>query len=352
MSRSVPPTVERAAVPAARPDFFAAMARPVVPLWFEIAFWLAALAIFFVMPERALLLNDIAILGLFALSLDLILGFAGIVSLGHAAFFGAGAYVAGMLAVGGFGWAIPGLLAGGLVAAAIGFLSSFLILRGSDLTRLMITLGVGLILLELANRYSDWTGGADGLYGVTMQPLLGLFEFDLYGHTAFFYSLAVLFVCVLSCRVFVASPFGHSLRAIKDNRMRAAHLGIATSRHLVGVYTLAAFLAGLAGALNAQTTQFVSLEVLSFERSADVLLILIIGGTGYLYGGLIGAVVLKVLQSVLSDLTPQYWHFWIGLLLVVIVLVGRERMSERMRGLFARSPNKEGLDPAGGGVSP
>ena len=333
-------------------DPFVAIARRSVPLWFEIVFWLAAVAIFLVIPDRALLLNDIAILALFALSLDLILGYAGVVSLGHAAFFGAGAYVAGILSVNGFGWAIPGLLAGGLFAALVGFLSSFLILRGSDLTRLMITLGVSLILLELANRFSDWTGGADGLYGVTTQPLLGLFEFDLYGHTAYFYSLSVLFVCFLGLRVVVASPFGHSLRAIKGNRMRAGHLGIATGRHLVGIYTLAAFVAGLAGALLAQTTQFVSLEVLSFERSADVLLILIIGGTGYLYGGLIGAVVLKVLQTVLSDLTPQYWHFWIGLLLVVIVLIGRDRMSDRARALFGRTSRRGAPDPVGESMTP
>ncbi|MCB8839001.1 branched-chain amino acid ABC transporter permease [Aurantimonas sp. VKM B-3413] len=325
-----------------RPALVSALSRPAVPWWLEIGFWLAAIAIFFVIPDRALLLTDIAILGLFALSLDLILGYAGIVSLGHAAFFGTGAYVAGILAVNGFGWAIPGLLLGGVVAAAIGFVSSFLILRGSDLTRLMITLGVALILLELANRFSDWTGGADGLYGVTMQPVLGLFEFDLYGHTAYFYALAVLFLCLMLARLIVASPFGHALRAIKGNRMRAAHLGIGTSRHLVGIYTLAAFIAGIAGALNAQTTQFVSLEVLDFARSADILLILVLGGTGYLYGGLIGAVIFKVLQEILSDLTPEYWQFWIGLLLVVIVLAGRERMGERLRGLFVREREEDG----------
>ena len=313
-----------------------------MPVWFEVVFWIAAIAIFFVIPDRALLLTDIAILGLFALSLDLILGYAGIVSLGHAAFFGTGAYVAGILAVNGFGWAIPGLLFGGVVTALIGFVSSFLILRGSDLTRLMITLGVALILLELANRFSDWTGGADGLYGVTMQPVLGLFEFDLYGHTAYFYALAVLFLCLMLARLITGSPFGHSLRAIKGNQMRAAHLGIGTSRHLVGVYTLAAFIAGIAGALNAQTTQFVSLEVLDFTRSADILLILVLGGTGYLYGGLIGAVIFKVLQEILSDLTPEYWQFWIGLLLVIIVLVGRERMGERLRGLFVRERDPDG----------
>ncbi|MCW4114311.1 branched-chain amino acid ABC transporter permease [Aurantimonas sp. MSK8Z-1] len=310
------------------------LSRPPLPLAAEIAIWIVAVGAFFVVPDRALLLNEIAILGLFAMSLDLVLGYAGIVSLGHAAFFGAGAYVAGMLAVNGYATPLPGLLAAGLAAALIGFLSSFLILRGSDLTRLMITLGVALILLEIANRFDDWTGGADGLYGVAMNPVLGLFEFDLYGHTAYFYSLSVLFLCVLVARLVIASPFGLSLRAIRGNRLRAAHLGIGTSRHLVAVYTLSAFMAGLAGALNAQTTQFVSLEVLDFHRSADVLLMLVLGGTGYLYGGLIGAVVFKVLQTLISDLTPQYWQFWIGLLLVVLVLVGRDRMSERLAALL------------------
>ncbi|MCQ8781535.1 branched-chain amino acid ABC transporter permease [Mangrovibrevibacter kandeliae] len=322
------------------------LSRPPLPLAAEIAIWIVAVGAFFVVPDRALLLNEIAILGLFAMSLDLVLGYAGIVSLGHAAFFGAGAYVAGMLAVNGYATPLPGLLAAGLAAALIGFLSSFLILRGSDLTRLMITLGVALILLEIANRFDDWTGGADGLYGVAMDPVLGLFEFDLYGHTAYFYSLSVLFLCVLVARLVIASPFGLSLRAIRGNRLRAAHLGIGTSRHLVAVYTLSAFMAGLAGALNAQTTQFVSLEVLDFHRSADVLLMLVLGGTGYLYGGLIGAVVFKVLQTLISDLTPQYWQFWIGLLLVVLVLVGRDRMSERLGALLpGRRRGVEG-DPA------
>ena len=162
----------------------------------------------------------------------------------------------------------------------------------------------------------------------------------------------MLFLCVLLARLVMASPFGQSLRAIKGNRMRAGHLGIATGRHLVGIYTLAAFMAGLAGALNAQTTQFVSLEVLDFNRSADVLLILILGGSGYLYGGLIGAVILEVLQTILSDLTPQYWHFWIGLLLVVIVLAGRERR-DRARARPLRTPRRRrGGHRRGDAVSP
>ena len=109
--------------------------------------------------------------------------------------------------------------------------------------------------------------------------------------------------------------------------MRPA-LGLSTpvNKRLIAIYTVSAFYAGIAGALFTQTTALASLDVFSFERSADLMLVLVIGGTGYLYGGLIGAVVFRMLQEVFSTITPQYWQFWIGLVLVVIVLVGRARM--------------------------
>jgi branched-chain amino acid transport system permease protein len=191
----------------------------------------------------------------------------------------------------------------------------------------MVTLGVALVLRELANRYSDITGGADGLQGIVINPLFGQFRFDMFGHTSFYYSLGVLFVLFLLARRIVNSPFGLSLRAVKGNPLRASAIGISVNRRLVAVYTLAAGYAGIAGALLTQTQAFASLAYFDFDRSADLLLVLIIGGTGYLYGGLIGAVIFKVMQDYLSTLTPQYWPFWIGLLLVVIVLVGRERMT-------------------------
>jgi len=292
----------------------------------EIAFWLVAAATLFALPGKHLILAEIAILGLFALSLDLILGYAGILSLGHAAFFGVGAYAAGLLAKHGLiAEPIAALVAAAAVAAALGFVSSFLVLRGSDLARLMVTLGVALVLRELANRYDKLTGGADGLQGITVAPLLGRFEFDLGGHTGYAYSLAVLFALFLLARRITNSPFGLSLRAVKGNALRASAVGISVNARLVAVYTLAAAYAGAAGALLTQTTQFCSLDVFSFERSADLLMVLILGGTGYLYGGLIGAVVFKLMQDWLAAVTPQYWQFWIGLMLVLIVLVGRER---------------------------
>ena len=294
-------------------------------LW-EAALWLLALASPFLLSTHALIINEIAIVALFALSLDLILGYAGIVSLGHAAFFGMGAYSAALFAKFVMPDPLVGLAVGMASATLLGALCSATIIRGTDLTRLMVTLGVGLILMELANKLDWLTGGADGLQGVVMGPLLGRFEFDLSGRVAAWYSLSVLLLLFVLARRFVNSPFGATLKAIRDNRLRAMAVGIPVTSRLSVVYTVAAALAGASGALLAQTSGFASLEFFAFDRSADVMLVLVIGGAGWLYGGVVGAVVFKLLQDAISSITPQYWTFWIGLFLVVLVLVGRERL--------------------------
>ena len=324
--------------------------------WGETAFWLVAAASILLFSDRYLILTEMAWLGLFALSLDLILGYAGIVSLGHAAFFGVGAYAAGLLAVHGI-VREPALALGvaGLAAMALGFVTSFLVIRGAELSQLMVTLGIALLLRELANRFSDITGGFDGLQGIVIDPVLGLFAFDLYGRTGFIYCLVALFVLFLVARMIVHSPFGLSLRAIRNNPLRAAAIGIPVNRRLVAIYAISAFYAGVAGALFTQTTALASLDVFSFERSADLLLVLVIGGTGYLYGGLVGAVIFRLLQDVFSSWTPQFWQFWIGLVLVLIVLVGRERMYRGIlwlpRQLGARlGKAKPAPSPGGGGA--
>jgi len=293
----------------------------------EIVFWVLALSCAFLFPSRYLIMTDVVRLALFALSLDLILGYAGIVSLGHASFFGVCAYSAGLMALHGLVTEpVVALVLAGLAAMILGFVTSFLVIRGADLTRLMVTLGIALLLEALAERFSNLTGGTDGLQGIEMQPILGLFAFDMFGKVGFFYCLIVLFLLFLLARRIVHSPFGLSLRAIRNNPLRAAAIGIPVNKRLVAIYTLAAFYAGIAGALFTQSTALASLDVFSFERSADLMLVLVIGGTGYLYGGLIGALVFRMLQEVFSTITPQYWQFWIGLVLVVIVLVGRQRM--------------------------
>ncbi|MFM2050417.1 MAG: hypothetical protein RL682_908 [Pseudomonadota bacterium] len=294
--------------------------------WWEIALWAAALASPWALASHALIINEIAIVALFALSLDLILGYSGIVSLGHAAFFGMGAYAAALFSKYVMPDPLVGLAVGIAAATVLGAICSATILRGTDLTRLMVTLGVALILMELANKLDWLTGGADGLQGVMMGPLLGRFEFDLYGQTAAWYSLSVLLVLFVLARRFVGSPFGATLKAIHDNRLRAMAIGIPVSQRLAVVYTVAAGAAGAAGALLAQTTGFASLDVFEFHRSADVMLMLVIGGVGWLYGGVVGALVFKLMQDFISSITPQYWTFWIGLFLVVLVLVGRERL--------------------------
>ena len=294
---------------------------------------LAMAASWFLLPSSASLVAEIAALGLFAVSLDLVLGYAGILSLGHAAFFGLGAYAAGIAAVHGVQDSLAGLALAAGVAGAAGLLTSPLVLRGSDLTRLMVTLGVASILFEVANRWAGMTGGADGLQGMEVGKLLGVFEFDLGGRVAAAYCLVVTFAAMMLVRLVVHSPFGWALRAVRGNAVRAGAVGVPVNRRLIAAYTLGAALAGLAGALLAQSSQFVSLDVLAFHRSADVLLVLVIGGVGWLYGGLVGAVVFKAMQDALSSLTPQYWQFWIGALLVLIVLVGRERLVPRR---FAR----------------
>jgi branched-chain amino acid transport system permease protein len=296
--------------------------------WPEIAFWLALLGVIVAVPSRAALIDEILIAGLFALSLDLILGLTGIVSLGQAAFFGLGAYAAAILASKGFVDPTLGLLVGAAVAAILGFITAPLLLRGSDLTRLMVTLGVSLMLGELANRSGWLTGGADGL-NFSIGKVLGLFPIGFTGQrNAALYSLVVLFLLFAVARRLAQSPFGLALAAIRENRLRAGALGIVTARRIVAIYTVSAAYAGAAGALLAQTTQIVSLDLFDFHRSADVMLMLIIGGAGYLYGGIIGAAVFIVLRDVISAATPEYWEFWIGLLLVVLVLTGRERIRD------------------------
>ena len=299
--------------------------------WSEILFWIVTAAAIIGLPARAGIFNEILIAGLFALSLDLILGLTGIVSLGHAAFFGLGAYAAATLSSEGLADPTVGLVISSGLAAALGLATAPLLLRGSDLTRLMVTMGVALMLGELANRNSDITGGADGL-NITMAPLLGLFPIDFTGQrNAALYSFVVLFLLFALARRLAQSPFGLSLTAIRENRLRSGAIGISTSRRIVAIYAISAGYAGAAGALLAQTTQIVSLDLFDFHRSADVMLMLIIGGAGYLYGGLIGAAVFIIVKDVISGATPEYWEFWIGAMLVALVLIGRQRIAGHAR---------------------
>ena len=286
----------------------------------EIAFWMATLLPFLLTPNYLVLASQIAITALFALSLDLILGYAGIVSLGHAAYFGFGSYTAGLAAKWGWGEPLSGLVMAAIAAGLLGYLSSIVVARFQHLALIMITLGLGLLLAEAANSASWLTGGADGLQGVRMWKLFGIFRFDLYGYTAYSYALAVLVLAFLVARRLINSPLGLALRGIRERAIRMPAIGAKSTAHIRKIYTIAAVMAGIAGALLAQTTETVSLETLSFQRSADVLVVLILGGAGRLYGGILGAIIYMVARDQFSGINPQYWYFWIGMLLIMVVV--------------------------------
>ncbi len=303
---------------------------------FEIVFWLSLLLPYVLFPDYLSLASQIAITALFALSLDLILGYAGVVSLGHAAFFGIGAYTAGIFSKYVWGEPVTGLMVAAVVAGVFGFASSFIVARFRHLTLIMITLGIGLIAHEFANRAHWLTGGSDSLQGISIGRVLGLFRFDLYGHTAYTYSLILLFVVFLAVRRLVHSPFGLALRGIRENWTRMPAIGADSQAHIRKAYTIAALIAGIAGAALTQTTQTAALGSISFERSADVLVMLVLGGAGRLYGGIIGAAIFMIARDQFSGIAPQFWYFWIGLLLVGVVMFLPNGVLGGLSDLYAR----------------
>jgi branched-chain amino acid transport system permease protein len=292
--------------------------------WPETLPWLIALAAFFIFPDRMTFGGQVLIMVLFALSLDLILGYAGIVTLGHAAFFGIGAYTAGLLIARlGYSEPISTLFAAAAMAGLIGLITGWFLLRYRGLTLLMLTLATAIMLQETGNLRSDISGGYDGLPGLTIAPLFGKFEYDLYGHVNYLYVLGVLAVVFYFVRRIVYSPFGQALTGIRENVRRMHAIGSPVHRRLVTVYTIAAAIAGVAGALFTQTNAYVTLTVFDFDNSAKVMVMLILGGTGRLYGAFVGAVVYMVLEDYFSKLSPTFWQFGIGLLLVLAVLFAR-----------------------------
>ena len=285
--------------------------------------WIVAIAVYFVLPQYLQLGTQILYMILYALSLDLLLGYTGIVTLGHAAYFGTGAYTAGLIAVAGWREPITGLLAAMAVAGVLGLLTGAVILRTRGLAVLMLGMAVALLLYEVANNRSNFTGGADGLQGISIAPVLGLFRFDMYGRVSYLYALAALVLAWLLMRAIVHAPFGRSLVGIRQNPTRMEAIGVSVYRRRLVAFTIAASLAGLAGGVSAQTNQFVNLDALGFDMSGTALLILVLGGPGRLYGAFIGATVLMVAQDTLSKDDPIFWMFWLGLFVIAMVLFMR-----------------------------
>lgn len=286
----------------------------------EILPFAALLAVPLLGPEYYALGTQVVVSVIFALSLDLLVGYAGIVTLGHAVFFGLGAYAAGIASVHGWGEPLSGLLIGATVAAAAGVLLGAIVLRTAKFTLLMLTLSSVFLAGEVANKASWLTGGVDGLVGVNTWPVLGIFEFDLFGQTGFAFASAVFLLVWFGLRWLVHAPFGQSVMAIRDNPGRAAAVGMAVLPRLVLVYAVSCGVAGLAGALQAEVNQFVGLKDIGFELSASVLVMLALGGAGRLYGAVIGPVAYLVAQDLLAKDNPVLWQLWLGVLIVAVVL--------------------------------
>jgi branched-chain amino acid transport system permease protein len=312
--------------------------------WWEPIPWLLAVAYFFLYPAYLGFGTELLIAILFALSLDMALGYAGILTLGHAAFFGAGAYTVGLLAFHGI-WNEPltSLALAALVAAVIGLASGLVLLRTQGLTLLMLTLCTMTLLEEAANLAHEWTGSFDGLPGLPIPPLFGTFEFSpLYPTTQYVYALVVLFLCFLLVRTLIYSPYGQSLTGIRENMFRMHAVGAPVRARLVTCYTISAAIAGIAGGLWAQTNAYVNLTTLSLDRAATVFIILILGGYGRLYGAFVGAVAYMALAHYLSKIYPTAWQLGLGLLLVVIALFARNGILGIGEALLARWRTKRG----------
>ena len=311
--------------------------------WWELLPWLAGIAVFFAFPNYLAFGTQVLITILFALSLDLVLGYAGIVTLGHAAFFGAGAYTVGMMAMQ-WGWSEPisGLFAGAFVAGLIGLASGLVLLRTHGLALLMLTLCTMALLEQAANMGAAWTGGFDGMPGLSFGKLLGVFGFDvLYFRSQYLYALVVLFVCFVLVRMLVFSSFGQSLTGIRENLLRMHAVGAPVRTRQVLAYTISAALAGVAGALFTQANGYANLAVLGLERSAGVLIVLILGGYGRLYGAFVGAIAYMVLEHVLAKAYPTAWQLGLGLTLVAVSLFARNGiigLIDAVRRRFAARP--------------
>jgi len=307
--------------------------------------WVIIIVFFYMAGGYLSLGTQVLIWILFALSLDLALGYAGIVTLGQAAFFGLGAYAAGLFAIHVSPDPILGHVAAIVIAGLFGLVTGALILHTTGVTFLMLTLAIVSILFEYANQARSITGGDDGLQGVKIDPIFGLFEFNIFGETAYVYAAVVLFIWFLISWRIVHSPFGRSLDGIRQNARRMRAIGTPVWWRLLAVYTLSAAMAGSAGALSAHATRFVGLSVLSLLTSGIVTVMLILGGTRRLYGAFVGAAVYYLVQDATARVSPYFWEFVVGLMLIATVLflegglLDLGRVSRRLFDRLRRRPD-------------
>jgi branched-chain amino acid transport system permease protein len=331
MTGSAPP------ISASAPTRARLRAIPFLP---EGAMLVAAVAAHFLFPDNLGLLTRILIMMMFVLSIDLVLGYAGVATLGQATMYGSGAYAAGLFAVYIGGDPLAGLVVGAAAGAAIAFLSGLMLMRVHGLTLLVMSIAIAQVCQEIANKARPVTGGADGLSGITVNPLLGHFEFDLVGHTAYWYALAVLACVFLFLRMLAASPLGLSARGIRESAARMTAIGTPVYWRLVMIYTIGGAIAGIAGAMSAQVTELVSLESYGFVLSAEAVLMLILGGAGRLYGAILGTAIFMGVQHLAAAADAFTWLFVIGIMVLLVVFFVPKGLLEvpvALRRLWRRS---------------
>ncbi|QMV02165.1 branched-chain amino acid ABC transporter permease [Devosia sp. D6-9] len=292
---------------------------------------------FFLFPNNLALLSRIVIMMLIVLSLDLVTGYGGIATLGQAAISGSGAYAAGIAAAH-FGIIDPlAMLAVGAVGGALaGLVSSVIILRGHGLAQLVLSIAIVQLAHEAANKASAWTGGSDGLSGIAPSPVFGLFQFDLWGRTTFFLAVALLIVVFFLLRLIMRSPFGMLCRAIREDPVRVRAMGAAVKPTLIKLYVLSGAVAGLGGALHAISTRVVGLDSVSFNLSAEALVMLVLGGTGNLFGAMIGTLVFVWFEDLVSSINPFHWLTMVGVLLVAVVLFAPRGLTGAAEDIYRR----------------
>jgi branched-chain amino acid transport system permease protein len=287
----------------------------------ELVIVVVGLSAFFAFPGDLGLLTRIAVTAMFVLSLSLVIGQAGIPTLGQAAFFGAGAYAEGLFALNISSDPLLGVLAGGGIGALLAFASGLIVLRAQGLTLLMMTVAFSQILLQIVNKASGLTGGDNGLSGYTTAPILGLYRFDFYGRTGFLYALAILTICYFLLRMLIRSPFGLTCRGLQADRRRMTAVGCQVQPALLLAYTIGGLVAGIAGAVSAQTAEVVSVASLGFFLSAEALVMLVLGGRKRLAGALVGTSAFMLIHHISADINPSHWLFAIGILLTMTVLI-------------------------------
>ncbi|MEN9894021.1 MAG: hypothetical protein RLY78_4316 [Pseudomonadota bacterium] len=280
------------------------------------------------------LLMKVLCFGLFACAFNLLLGFAGLLSFGHAAFFGSAAYVTGWLC-GQAGWTPEaGLLAGTAWAAALGAVTGALAIRRAGIYFAMITLGLAQLVYFLALQL-PMTGGEDGLQGIPRGRLFGLIDLQQ-GLAMYWLVLAVFLFGLFVVHRTIHSPFGQVLRAIRDNEPRAISLGYDVDRHKLLAFVISAALAGLAGSTKALVFQLASLSDVHWHTSGQVVLMTLLGGLGTVLGPLVGAATIVGLENVLADRVGSWVTVIMGTIFVVCVLAFRRGIVGELKALRSR----------------